>query len=300
MKKAYLLLHIAALLAGFTGLFGKLISLNEGLLVWYRVFFSALWLFFILRFFKVSTAIAAKEKLAIAKVGMLIAIHWVFFYGSIKYSNISVGVVCFSLTSFFTAIFAPLVNRTPFRLSELLLSLLTLTGIALIFHFDADYQTGIILGVISSMFAALYTIYNERLVKKYDAKLINYYQMIGGTIGLGILTPFYLHYFPVENLLPGLKDTFYLLILSLFCTVGLYVMFAEALKRLSAFTVNLTLNLEPLYTIAMAFLFFGEGKDVNTSFYVGLSLVAASVLLQTVLSTLSKSRKKTAEGISTS
>lgn len=284
MKKSYLLLHIAVVLAGFTGIFGKLISLNEGLLVWYRVFFSFIWLFFILQLFKVSTAITAKEKFNIARVGMLITIHWVFFYGSIKYSNISIGVVCYSLTSFFTAIFEPVINRKKFVFSELLLSLLTLLGIALIFHFDASYQLGITLGVVSSAFAALYTIYNERLVRNYDSKLINYYQMIGGTVGLGLLMPLYLHYFPVEQLLPGATDVFYLLLLSLFCTVGLYVLFAESLKRIPAFTVNLSFNLEPIYAIIMAFLFFAEGKQVNTSFYIGLFLVGASVILQTIIS----------------
>jgi len=284
MKKSYLLLHIAVFLAGFTGIFGKLISLNEGLLVWYRVFFSFIWLFFILKLFRVSTDISNLEKIDIAKIGMIITVHWVFFYGSIKYSNISIGVVCYSLTSCFTATLGPMINKKKFIYSELLLSLLTLLGIGLIFKFDISYRYGIILGVISSAFAALYTIYNERLVRNYDSKLINYYQMLGGTIGLGILMPLYLYYFPAEKLIPGLKDSFYLLLLALFCTVGLYILFAESLKRIPAFTVNLSFNLEPIYAIIMAFLFFGEGKEVNASFYVGLVFVGTSVILQTLFS----------------
>ncbi|WP_126973892.1 DMT family transporter [Gynurincola endophyticus] len=288
MKKSYLLLHIAVILAGFTGVFGKLISLNEGLLVWYRVFFSAVILFVILTLLKVPRTIAFKEKLNIAKVGMLITIHWVFFYASIKYSNISIGVVCYCLTSFFTAIFQPAIDRQRFKISELLLSALTLVGISLIFHFDTSYQSGIILGTISSAFAALYTIYSGRLVKQYDSKVINYYQMIGGTVGLGLLLPVYLYYFPVEQLVPGWRDTFYLILLALFCTVGLYVIFNEVLRKLSAFTVNLSFNLEPIYAIILAFLFFGESKEVNTSFYIGLFFVMASVVLQTIIA----SRKK--------
>ncbi|WEK37774.1 MAG: DMT family transporter [Candidatus Pseudobacter hemicellulosilyticus] len=288
MKKSFLVLHSAVILAGFTGIFGKLISLNEGLLVWYRVLFSFIWLFFILKLFRVSKAISGLEKYQIGRVGMLITIHWVFFYGSIKYSNISIGVVCYSLTSFFTAIFEPLINKKRFVASEQLLSLLTLLGIALIFHFDADYQLGITLGVISSAFAALYTIYNERLVRRYDSKLINYYQMLGGTIGLGLFMPLYLYYFPVDRLIPGLIDTGYLLLLSLFCTVGLYVMFAETLKRIPAFTVNLSFNLEPIYAIIIAFLFFGEGQEVNGAFYVGLFFVGHSVVLQTFIAARKK------------
>lgn len=284
MKRSYLILHTAVILAGFTGIFGKLISLNEGLLTWYRVFFSFIWLFFILKIFKIDASLPLGQKTELAKIGMLITIHWVFFYGSIKYSNISIGVVCYSLTSFFTAVFEPLINRKKFAVTEFLLSALTLLGIALIFHFDSSYQLGISLGVISAAFAALYTIYNERLVKVYDSKLINYYQMIGGTIGLGLLMPAYLYYFPADRLIPGVSDTLYLLVLSLVCTVGLYVLFAESLKRISAFTVNLTFNLEPIYAIIIAFLFFDEGRQVNLSFYIGLSFVAASVILQTLIS----------------
>lgn len=284
MKKSYFVLHIAVVLAGFTAIFGKLISLNEGLLVWYRVFFSFIWLWLILRLCKVNTKLTRREKFNIAKVGMLLGIHWVLFYGSIKYSNISIGAICYCLISFYTAIFSPLINKTRFKGSEFLLSLLTLAGIALIFHFDTSYQLGIVLGVLSPAFGALYTVYNERLVKQYDSKVINYYQMLGGTIGLGLLLPVYLHYQPVTSIFPGIQDTLYLLLLSLFCTVGLYVLFAESLRTIPAFTVNLTFNLEPVYAIIMAFLFFAEGKEVNFSFYIGLVLVMSSVIIQSILS----------------
>ncbi|MEJ2902455.1 DMT family transporter [Pedobacter panaciterrae] len=284
MKKSYLVLHFAVLLAGFTGIFGKLISLNEGLLVWYRVFFSSIILLLVLKLFKTKTSVTSKQKFDIAKIGLFITIHWVFFYASVKYANVSIGVVCYCLTSFFTAVFSPIINRQKFNLTELLLSLLTLAGIALIFHFDSSYQLGIGLGVLSSAFAAIYTIYNERLVRKYDSRIINYYQMIGGTIALGIALPFYLHYFPAPSLLPSLKDTGYLLLLASFCTVGLYVLFAESLKRISAFTVNLSFNLEPVYAIILAFLFFNESKELSVSFYIGLLFVMASVVLQTIFS----------------
>lgn len=284
MKKSYLLLHSAVIFAGFTGVFGKLISLNEGLLVWYRLFFSSIILFLIVKLFRIVDKTTFKEKLAIAKVGMLITMHWLFFYASIKYSNISIGVICYCLTSFFTAIFEPLINKKKFKFSELLLSAFTLLGISLIFHFDTSYQLGIWLGVISSAFAALYTIFNERLVRSYNSRITNYYQMVGGTIGLGILLPVYLYFFPVESLIPNLKDTVYLILLALFCTVGLYVSFAEVLKKIPAFTVNLSFNLEPIYAIIMAFLFFGESKEVNASFYVGLFFIMLSVVLQSYIS----------------
>ncbi|REC53737.1 EamA family transporter [Chryseobacterium piscium] len=284
MKKSYLILHIAVLLAGFTGVFGKLISLSEIPLVWYRVLFSSIFLFLSLKIFKVEKLKSSKEAFDIGKIGLLITIHWIFFYASIKYSNISIGVVCYCLTSFFTAIFEPLLNKTKYKFVQLFLSALTLFGISLIFHFDASYQIGIILGVISSAFAALYTIYNERLVQKYDSQVINYYQMLAGTLGLTVLLPFYYYFFPNEQFIPNLKDTFYLILLALICTVGLYVLFAESLKKLSAFTVNLSFNLEPIYAIIIAFLFFDEGREVNTSFYLGLAFVIISVILQSIIS----------------
>lgn len=284
MKKSYVLLHLAVILAGFTGIFGKLISLNEGLLVWYRLLFSSIILFLILKSLRIRYTISTREKIHIAKVGLLITLHWLFFYASIKYSNISIGVVCYCLTSFFTAVFKPLIDREKFKISELILSAFTLLGISLIFHFDASYQLGIILGVISSAIGALYTIFNKRLVHHYDTKVINYYQMLSGTVCLGTILPVYLYFFPVESIIPGIKDIGYLIVLALFCTVGLYVIFAEVLKKIPAFTVNLTFNLEPVYAIIMAFLFFNESKQVNLAFYIGLSLIITSVILQTVIS----------------
>lgn len=284
MKNSYLKLHIAVLLSGFTGIFGKLISLNEGLLVWYRTFFSAIILFFLIKLTRTLVKINIREKLNIAKIGFFIAIHWAFFYASIKYSSISIGVVCYCLTSFFTAIFEPLLNKNKLVFSQLVFSVITLFGISLIFHFDSSYHTGILLGCISSAFAALYTIYNEKLVKSYDSKVINYYQMVGGTICLGLFMPFYLIFFPVETVLPSTTDFYYLILLSLFCTVGLYVLFAEALKKIPAFITNLTFNLEPIYAIILAFVFFNEGKEMSKSFYFGLFFVMTSVILQTIIS----------------
>ncbi len=284
MKKPYLILHTAVFLAGFTGIFGKLISLNEIPLVWFRVFFSAIILFGGLKLFNVDRLKSGKEVIGIAGVGLFITIHWIFFYASIKYSNISIGVVCYCLTSFFTALFEPVLNRKRFSLLQFLLSALTLFGISLIFHFDSSYQLGIALGVISSAFAALYTIYNERLVRYYDSKLINFYQMAGGTVGLGVFLPMFFYFFPNEHFIPNGADTLYLIALALFCTVGLYLLFAESLKKLSAFTVNLSFNLEPIYAIIMAFLFFNEGREVNFSFYIGLAFVIISVVLQSVVS----------------
>jgi drug/metabolite transporter (DMT)-like permease len=143
---------------------------------------------------------------------------------------------------------------------------------------------GITLGAISPVFYTLYSIYNKRLAEHYDSKLINYYQMIGGTIGLGVLLPVYLYFFPAKSIIPDLKNIFFLILLSFFCTVLVYVFLTEASKKISAFTANLSMNLEPIYAIIIAFLFFDESKGVNFSFYVGLFFIVLSIILQTLIS----------------
>ncbi|MCE7042027.1 DMT family transporter [Dyadobacter sp. CY312] len=282
MRKAFIQLHIAIILAGFTGVFGKLITLNEGLLVWYRMLISSVLLLLILGSAKRLETISGRDFRKIAFAGFLLGIHWIFFYGSIKYSNISVGVVCFSLNGFFTAILAPLINKKKIAVSELLLSCLTLLGIVLIFSFDSKYRVGIVLGVISSLLAALYTIVNERLAHSYKSETITVYQMTGGAAAIGLLMPIYLHFFPVETLIPSMMDFGYLTMLSLFCTVLLYLLLTQALRKISAFTVNLSFNLEPVYTIALAIIFFKENRELTAPFYIGLGLIILSLALQMI------------------
>jgi drug/metabolite transporter (DMT)-like permease len=280
MKKAFVLLHLAVLLAGFTGVFGRLITLNAGLISWYRLMFSGLLLLLILAVSGGLEKITFKNMLRIAFAGTLLGLHWVFFYASIKYSNISVGVVCFSLTSFFTSFFAPLLNRKKFSVAELLLSGLTLCGIALIFGLDATYRTGIILGVISAILVAFYTIFNERLTKIFKSQTITLYTMLGGFAGVTLIMPLYLYIFPVATLIPSLPDLGYLLVLSLVCTVLLYLMLTLALKTISAFTVNLSFSLEPLYSIVLAIWLYKENRELSIAFYCGLGLIVLSVILQ--------------------
>lgn len=283
MRNAYLYLHLSVLLAGFTGIFGKLIELNEGLLVWYRIALSTIMLGLILLFNKSRIKYPIKEILSLSIPGCVLTVHWLFFFGSIKHSNVAIGTICFGLTGFFTAILQPLIRKRRVNTNEILLSIITLAGIAMIFHFDTQYRIGIILGVISSVFSALYTILNEGLVKKYDSKLLNFYQLGSGTIFLGLIMPIYLMFNPTNYLFPNTMDSIYIFILSFFCTVILYVLFNESLKKLSAFTVNLSFNLEPIYSIALAFIIFKEHQQLNNYFFMGISLVMLSVILQSIL-----------------
>lgn len=284
MRNAYIYLHISVLLAGFTGIFGKLIDLNEALLVWYRIALATVFLWMILHITQSRIKYPLKEVLDMSKSGCILTLHWLFFFASIKHSNVSIGVVCFGLTSFFTAILQPLIRKKGIVFNELMLSMLTMSGIALIFHFDTQYRLGITLGVISSVFSALYTIFNEELVQKYESKLLNLYQLGAGTLFLGAIMPMYLHFNPTDYLFPTAEDWIYTFILALLCTVVLYVLFNLALKKLSAFTVSLSFNLEPIYSIVLAFILFKENQDLNHSFYIGISLVMLSVILQAISS----------------
>jgi drug/metabolite transporter (DMT)-like permease len=294
MRKAFVKLHLSILLAGFTGILGKLITLNEGLLVWYRMLIASLVIAAVLllkrrtaRTFPPPGSGFLRDRLKrrslwqMMGAGALLALHWVFFFGSIKASNVSIGVVCFSATGLFTALSEPLLNRRRLSARELLLSLIPLAGMLLIFHFDVRYRTGILLGIGSAWLAALFTIANKRVGKARSPATMLLYEMLGGLFCLSPAMPFYLHYFPAETLLPSLQDWGWLLVFATCCTVLLYLLQMEALKSVSAFTLNLSYNLEPVYSILIAMLFLGEARELNFSFYAGLGLIGLSVLLQT-------------------
>lgn len=282
MGNAFIKLHISVLLAGFTGIFGKLIQLPEGPLVWYRMLITSVLFFVYLMFIGKLPRISTKDALQICCVGALIALHWIFFYGSIKHSNVSIGVVCFALTGFFTAIFEPLSSRRKPSVRELFFSMITVFGIALIFHFDTRYRTGIILGVISAAFAAIFTIAMKRVGQKHSSSTMLLYQMIGGFAFLTLAAPAYFAFFPGISFVPDAQDMFYLFLLSSLCTIGMFLLQLQALQKISAFTVNLSFNLEPVYSIILAMLLFEEANELNIAFFTGLGLICVSVLLQSL------------------
>jgi drug/metabolite transporter (DMT)-like permease len=283
MKKAFIQLHIAVLLAGFTGILGRLITLNEGLLVWYRLMITAITLWVISFIQKHSLTINFKNLCKIFGVGSIAALHWVTFYGSIKYANVSIALVCFSGVGFFTALFEPWVLKTKLNRTELLLGLLIIAGVSFIFHFDPTYKTGIIVGIISSMLGSLFPILNKKLLENIDVQSLTLYELTGGFLFLSVLLPFYLHLFPSTQFLPSTTDFLWLLVLAWFCTVIAFTLSMQALKKISAFTVNLSYNLEPLYGIILAFLIFREDKVLNGGFYFGFFLIILSVVLQSLL-----------------
>lgn len=281
MKEAFVKLHLSILIAGGTGIFGRLITLNEALLVWYRMLLATLMFAVLLALWKKLRKVTLHDVMKIGGVGLLLAAHWLFFYGSIKASNVSIGVVCLSLMSIFTALFEPIINRHRISVREILFSLVAVMGIVLVFHFDTRYRLGICMGVISSALASLFTIVNKKVSAGYTSSTMLLYEMAGGFVGVSCILPFYLHHFPVETIVPGVRDCVYLLCLASVCTVVLYILQIQVLKKVSAFTVNLSYNLEPVYSIAGAMIIFHEAKDLGASFYFGLGMIMLSVIFQT-------------------
>lgn len=283
MKKAFLQLHIAVFLAGFTGILGRLITLNEGMVVWYRLLFTAITMWLLFGWLKRIKKIPVNDILKITAVGFIAAMHWVTFYGSIKYSNVSVALVCFSAISFFTALFEPLILKKRINWVELLLGLVTLSGIYIIFHFDTQFKTGIIIGIVSAILASLFPIYNREFLKRINVETMLTWQQTGGFLVLSVLLPFYLQKFPTDSFIPGWENIGWLLVLAWFCSVIAFQLSANALKRLSAFTVNLTYNLEPVYGILLAFAVYNENKYLGKGFYIGFAVIAAALIAHVII-----------------
>ncbi|MEO9021930.1 MAG: DMT family transporter [Ginsengibacter sp.] len=282
MKKAFLQLHLAVILAGFTAILGKLIQLNEGLLTSYRMFLSAAILGAILFFRKELKKLSWKNTWRLFGVGAIISLHWVSFYGSIKYSNVSVSVTCLSSIGFFTSLFEPLIMRRRVDIVEVLLGMLAIAGVYLIFNFYPEYKTGIIFGIISAMLACLFPIINKRLLDEYSPNTVTLYEMAGGFIALCFILPVYFQFFPPQYFIPTTTDWLWLLILAGVCTVFAFNLSLHALKHISAFTTNLTYNFEPIYSIILAFIIFKENKFLGPGFYFGFTLILLAISLQMV------------------
>jgi drug/metabolite transporter (DMT)-like permease len=241
---------------------------------------TAITLGLLLYFNKELHRIALRDALKVMGVGVLVALHWVTFYGSIKYSNVSVGVTCLSGIGFFTSFLDPVITGKRIDVIEVFLGLLAIVGIYLIFDFYPEYKIGILFGIVSALLASIFPILNKKLLKNFSTKTVTLYEMCGGVLALLIILPFYIYAFPAGNYLPTIEDWGWLLILCWLCTVLTFILALNALKKLTPFTANLAYNLEPLYGIALAFIIFKENKSLGAGFYYGIALILLAVVLQ--------------------
>lgn len=284
--KDYLRLHTGILLAGATGIFGRLISLSELPLVWYRMIIAAAVLAVVLRLSHKVSVPSKAHLFRIAGCGVLLAIHWVLFYASIKASNVSIAVVCIALNGFFTAIIEPLTGHRKMSGRELLLSMITLAGILLIFGLDTRHRAGIIIGTFSSLFYTLFSITSKRVQSctKRSSSTMLLYELLAGWGFLTLVLPFYSLLYPSSPLLPMGVDWVNILVFASVFTIGPFLTQLQALRTISAFTVNLSYNLEPIYSIVLAMFIFNEGQELNASFWIGVLMIILSVVLQTIMS----------------
>ncbi len=281
MAGALVLLHLSVLIAGFTGVLGRLITLDAYALTLYRCILAASMLAVFLLLRRNFTRLQRFDFLCMA-IGVVVAIHWMFFYASIKLSNVSVGVVCLSAMAFASALLEPLMLRRRFRSGEFVCACIGMSGILLIFNFDTHFRAGIACGLICAVLASVYTILNKKYAASAPCRQrVLFYELTGGALCLLLMLPVYAAVTGVQGLALSPADLLWLLALASVCTVGLNLLQIMVLRQVSAFTVNLSYNLEPVYSILLAMLIFAENRELTPAFYGGLALIVLSVVLQT-------------------
>lgn len=278
--RAYLLLHFCVFIWGFTAILGKLISLQTFPLVWWRVFLCCVVL---VAFLPLRQWYGLKKRTLrrFLGIGVLVGIHWVCFYGAIKISNASVAVASMATTSFFAAFTEPFFTRQKFKWYELALGIFVLPGMALIAgNIDWTMRIGLGLGIVGAFLAAVFTALNKRMLETDPAPplAMSLVELSGGLLVTSLALPLLWYWAPEQaNLWPQTRDWLWMAILSLVCTLLPYYLTLQAMRHISAFGINLTLNLEPVYGVVLAALVFREHHDMNPRFYVGMLIILLAV-----------------------
>lgn len=280
-------LHLLVLLLAFTGVVGKMITLSAGPLVWWRMLLAFFGLIFYVTIRGVSIKISWKVAFQMVLNGFVIAAHWVSFFMAIKVSNVSVALICFASTTFFMAFLEPLFLGRKIILYEVLLGLVVIGGLYFIFNIEIQYKLGIALGMLASFLGCLFSIINARFIRNYQASVISTYEMLGGVLALSG----YLYFsgdMDISTFIPVTSDLMYLIFLGLVCTSFAFVAMVELMKVVTPFSIAISLNLEPIYAIIIALLYFGESEYMKPGFYLGSLVIVSSILLNGYL----KNRKK--------
>lgn len=292
--KNYLLLHFIVFIWGFTAILGALISLDSVPLVWYRMSLAVIFiaLFFIVK--KKSFKADTKGVFKFLFTGIIIALHWIFFFKAIKVSNVSVALVTMSTGAFFVSLIEPIFFRRKIKLLEIILGLIVILGLSIIFNFESQYKLGIIYALISSFLNALFSVFNGLFVKKYSGGTISLYQLFFGVVFISIYLvftdSFNSSFFEVAK-----EDWLYLVILSSVCTAYAFIASVNVMKYISPYTVMLTINLEPIYAIVLALFIFGDKEKMNIEFYFGAFIVLFIVLLNGIIKNKTLIRRKIKE-----
>ncbi len=284
----YILLHLIILMWGFTGILGKIISLDPLPIVWYRVLIAIVSLGLVLPLLKRSLKLnSLREFFFLSGVGIVVVLHWVTFYMAIDLSTASLGILCLSTTTIHVAWLEPLVMGRKFSWIELGLGLIVIYGIYFVSaDFNAQDYKALAYGLTSALLAAIFSVLNGKLAMNMAPSKITFYEMLAGGVFLTILLLFRGELAP-ELFELSTKDILWLLFLGLLCTSFAFLVTVELVKRLGAFTVSLSINMEPVYTIILAIVLLGENKIVGTEFYIGSTIIVlvviASALLKRIL-----------------
>ena len=281
-QTAYIQIHIAVILFGFTAILGDLIQLPAVVLVWWRVLITSVSLLFFIQFGKSLIQIPKKQIRTYIIIGILIGLHWICFYGAIKLSNASIALVCMSTTSLFTSFIEPIFFRTKVNKLELILAASVIPGMLLIVNnINTTYINGVWVGLAAALLAAIFSSLNKVNIKGADPYSISFIELSSAwmmiTLLLGIMWIF--GYQADTFLPPNTSDWVYLIILALLCTTLAQVLTLKSLHHLSAFAVNLVINLEPVYGILMAIFILNDHKELSPLFYLGGGIILLSVML---------------------
>jgi drug/metabolite transporter (DMT)-like permease len=287
LNKNLLILHSTVFIWGFTGILGALISIAAVQMVWYRVLIACITLFLYFTLTRTSIKVTQKQFLQFFFTGSIVALHWILFFHAIKVSTVSVTLVCLSSFTLFTAILEPLIKRQRILVADIVIGLVIILGIYMIFKFESQYTSGIIFGLSAALAGSIFSIINSTFVQKTEAKIIGFYEMLGAFFWISLYR-LADHSLQAEHFSLSTSDWLYLILLGTICTALAYVAGVSVMRTLSAFRVALITNLEPVYGIILAFLFFGSKEKMTTGFYVGAILILGAVFLYPVY----KSRKR--------
>ncbi len=295
--KDYLQLHLIVWIWGFTAILGLLISLPSVELVFYRTLLASIMLAWMVYQKRLGFRLAFKEMLIILGTGAIIGAHWILFFGAAKVSTASVCLAGMTTGSLWTGFLEPIFYKRKVRSYEILLALVIIFGLYIIFRFEFGHLLGLTMAVLSALLAALFSVINGKLIQRHNHFVITFYEMAGACLSITLFFPFYALFLTdgkgLQFTMTGL-DVFYVLILAGICTVYAYSMGVKLMKKFSPFAVNLTVNLEPVYGIVLAFLVFGEKEKMTSGFYLGTLVILLAVLsypyLKKYMSHLQKKR----------
>lgn len=277
--KEHLLLHLVILIWGFTGILGKVISLPSVDIVWYRMFIAFTGILIWLKVVKFDTRVSTKSAIKFLGVGLVVAAHWVAFFYAIKVSTVSVALATLASATLFTSFLEPLFFKKRIVFYEVVFGVCVIAGLLLIFNFETQYALGISIALLSAFLASVFTVINGKLVSEGEKpRVMTLYEMLGGFAGITIYYIATGDFSVLENL-PAVSDIFYLLILGLICTAFAFLVSINVMRFLSPFTVSISINMEPVYSIVLALLIFGDDERMSVGFYAGAGLIMATILI---------------------